>query len=81
MKKLKLQLRLEQVLKITKEEWNILCSYGYTDRFYMFDDVASWQQGQLEAIMEEEQIEMELGEPLWEGNDKNVIIDIMYRQY
>jgi serine/threonine protein phosphatase PrpC len=64
-------------LKLTEKEFLILASYGYTDQ-YSGGDVKQFQQLMLESMMEEEGMEDEYG-PIWEGNDKNILINIFNR--
>ena len=42
-------------------------------------DVKQWQSRMMEAMMEEEGIEMEIGEPLRRPGDKNKLISIFNR--
>ncbi len=64
-------------LKLTEKEFLILASYGYADQ-YSGGDVKQFQQLMLESMMEEEGMEDEYG-PIWEGNDKNILINIFNR--
>lgn len=72
---------LMTTLRLTEKEWDTLANYGYCDHFGMVgrDTVASWQNWMREAMMEEEGMEAELGEPIWQGNDKNILISILNR--
>jgi len=65
-------------LQLTEKEFMTLASYGYTDHF-SGGDIKQWQQRMLECMMEEEGMEEEFG-PIWEGNDKNILINIFYRK-
>jgi hypothetical protein len=67
-------------LKLTKKEFNLLADYAYCDRFDpTTQSVSEWQRSQLEAMMEEEGMEAEYGEPMWNPGDKNKLISIFYR--
>ena len=71
---------LTEALSLTEKEFDLLASYAYCDRFNPEEQtVSEWQRNQLEAMMEEEGIQAELGEPLWEPGDKNKLISIFYR--
>lgn len=71
---------LKKELNITDKEFDLLANYAYSDRFNPnTQSVKEWQRNQLEAMMEEEGMEAELGEPMWEPGDKNKLMDIFYR--
>jgi len=64
-------------LRLTEKEFLTLASYGYADH-YTGGDIKQWQQQMIESMMEEEGMEEEYG-PIWEGNDKNILINIFNR--
>ncbi len=67
-------------LNLTDKEFSVLADYGYCDQFILGQmTVPQWQSRMKEAMMEEETMEMELGEPLWNPGDKNIIINILNR--
>jgi len=71
---------LVKELNLTEKEFSVLADYAYCDRFNPnTQSVSEWQQRQKESIMEEEMMEMELGESLWRPGDKNIIINILNR--
>ena len=71
---------LKKELNITDKEFDLLANYAYSDRFNPdTQSVSEWQQSQLEAMMEEESMEAELGEPMWRLGDKNKLMNIFYR--
>ena len=68
---------LTEELNLTEKEFNLLANYAYCDQFdSKTQSVNEWQQRQLEAMMEEEGMEAELGEPMWEPGDKNKLMNI-----
>jgi hypothetical protein len=72
---------LMKSLNLTDKEFSLLADYAYCDRFNPKDQtVSQWQQRQIEAVMEEEGIEQEIGEPLWRPGDKSKLISIFYRK-
>jgi hypothetical protein len=71
---------LTEELNLTEKEFNLLANYAYCDQFdSKTQSVNEWQQRQLEAMMEEEGMEEECGEPMWEPGDKNKLMNIFYR--
>ncbi len=70
---------LTDALNLTKKEFDTLASYAYCDMMRKDQTVEEWQRERLEGMMEEEGIEQELGEPLWEPGDKRICMDIFYR--
>lgn len=71
---------LVKELNLTQEEFSILADYAYCDHFIPSEmTVQQWQGRMLEAMMEDETLEMELGEPIFKPGDKSTIIDILYR--
>lgn len=77
--KSKLQIIFEKELNVTADEWSALINYGYADQYYGCDDILQWQRKMREAMMEDEGLEMELGEYIFLGNDKNLIINVLNR--
>ena len=73
------QLLLEKELNITQREWSVLCDYGYADQLFVSSSVQHWQSRMKEAMMEDEMMEMELGESLFNPGDKNTIINVLNR--
>ena len=72
---------LTEALNLTEKEFDLLADYAYCDRFSPKEQtVSQWQGQQLEAMMEEEGIEADIGEPLWNPGDKDKLISIFYRQ-
>lgn len=43
------------------------------------ETIPEFQNFLREAMMEDEGLEAELGESVWQGNDKNILINIMNR--
>jgi hypothetical protein len=71
---------LTKELGLTEKEFGVLADYAYCDQFIPGEmTVQQWQSRMKEAMMEEETMEMELGEPLWNPGDKNIIINILNR--
>lgn len=71
---------LTKELNLTEKEFSVLADYGYCDQFIPGQmTVQQWQSRMKEAMMEEEMIEMELGESLFNPGDKNTIINILNR--
>ena len=70
---------LTEALNLTEAEFRLLADYAYCDMIRKDQSVADWQRERLEGMMEEEQMEYELGEPMWRPGDKNKLIDIFYR--
>ena len=70
---------LTESLNLTKKEWETLADYAYCDYMREGQTVSEWQRERLESMMEEEGIEQELGEPLWEPGDKERCIKVFYR--
>jgi hypothetical protein len=71
---------LTEALNLTEKEFSTLADYAYCDMMRTDQTVEQWQRERLEGMMEEEGIEQELGEPLWEPGDKDICINIFYRQ-
>ncbi len=71
---------LTEALNLTEKEFGVLADYAYCDMMRKDQTVEDWQRERLEGMMEEEGIEQELGEPLWNPGDKNICIDIFYRK-
>jgi hypothetical protein len=72
---------LTQALGLTEKEFSTLADYAYCDQFVPSQmSVAQWQSRMKEAMMEEEQMEQELGESLWNPGDKRILMNILYRQ-
>jgi len=71
---------LTEALNLTEKEFSTLADYAYCDMMRKDQTVEEWQRERLEGMMEEEGIERELGEPLWEPGDKDICINIFYRQ-
>ncbi len=71
---------LTEALNLTEKEFSTLADYAYCDMMRKDQTVEEWQRERLESMMEEEGIERELGEPLWEPGDKDICINIFYRQ-
>jgi hypothetical protein len=72
---------LTEALGLTEKEFNTLADYAYCDQFDpASQSVKEWQSRMLEAMMEEEGMEAELGEPLWAPGDKRILMNIFYRQ-
>jgi len=70
---------LTEALNLTDAEFELLADYAYCDMMRKDQTVEDWQRERLEGMMEEEQMEHELGEPMWRPGDKNKLIDIFYR--
>ncbi len=72
---------LVEGLKLTEKEFDVLASYAYADHFGMAgrETIPEFQNFLREAMMEDEGLEAELGESVWQGNDKNILINIMNR--
>lgn len=72
---------LTQALSLTEKEFSTLADYAYCDHFDPRNQtVSQWQSWMREAMMEEEGMEMELGESLWNPGDKQILMSILYRQ-
>lgn len=72
---------LTQALGLTEKEFSTLADYAYCDQFDPTrQTVSQWQSRMKEAMMEEEGMEMELGESLWNPGDKQILMNILYRQ-
>ena len=64
---------LTKELGLTEKEFGVLADYAYCDQFIPGEmTVQQWQSRMKEAMME-------LGEPLWNPGDKNIIINILNR--
>ena len=70
---------LTEALNLTDAEFELLADYAYCDMMRKDQTVEEWQRERLEGMMEEEGIEQELGEPLWNPGDKRICMDIFYR--
>lgn len=71
---------LTQELNLTPREFDTLADYGYCDHFVPGEmTVQQWQGRMKEAMMEDEMMEMELGESLFKPGDKGIIIRILNR--
>lgn len=69
---------LVKELNLTEKEFSILADYGYCDQFIPGQmTVQQWQSRMKEAMMEEETMEMELGESIFRPGDKRTIINIL----
>ena len=77
---MKTKQELTQALNLTGKEFGLLADYAYCDQFMPGGDVKQWQSRMKEAMMEEEGIEMEIGEPIWRPGDKDKLISIFNRQ-
>ena len=77
--KLSVKKILTESLNLTEKEWETLANYAYSDYMREGQTVSEWQRERLESMMEEEGIERELGEPLWEPGDKERCIKVFYR--
>ena len=66
-------------LQVSESEWEALCNYGYADHYNPDETLQQWQFKMREAMMEDEGMEIELGESIFEGNDKNLIINVLNR--
>ncbi len=68
-------------LKLTEKEFDILASYAYADHFGSVGraTIPEFQNWMRRAMLEEEGMEAELGEPIWQDNDKNVLMNILNR--
>ncbi len=65
-------------LKLSEKEFSVLADYGYCDHFIPSQmTVQHWQNRMKEAMMEDEGMEMELGEPIFRPGDKNIIIRVL----
>jgi len=72
---------LTEALNLNGKEWNALANYAYCDRFNpKTQTIEEWQDRQKEAMMEEEQMELELGESMWEPGVKGMLISIFNRK-
>ena len=69
----------EKELNVTSKEWNALANYGYVDHYHPDETIQHWQMKMREAMMEDENFEMESGEKIFKGNDKNLIINVLNR--
>ena len=67
---------IQSELKLTDSQFNTLAEYGYCDMIMEHETVKEWQYRMREAMMEEEGMEEELGEPIWEPGHKNILINI-----
>ena len=76
---MKVKEQLTQSLNLTTEEFNLLADYAYCDQFIPGGDIKQWQSRMKEAMMEEEMMEMEIGESIWRPGDKSKLIDIFNR--
>lgn len=71
---------LTKELNLTKKEFDTLADYAYCDHFVPGEmTVQQWQNRMKEAMMEDEMLEMELGESIFETGDKSRIISILNR--
>ena len=71
---------LTKELNLTKKEFDTLADYAYCDHFIPGQmTVQQWQNRMKEAMMEDEMLEMELGESISEAGDKSRIISILNR--
>ena len=72
---------LTEGLKLTEKEFDLLASYAYADHFGAVgrETIPEFQNWMRQAMMEEEGMEVELGEPIWQGNDKDVLMNILNR--
>ena len=71
---------LTKELNLTKKEFDTLADYAYCDHFIPGQmTVQQWQNRMKEAMMEDEMLEMELGESIFEAGDKSRIISILNR--
>lgn len=67
-------------LNLTKKEFDTLADYAYCDHFVPGEmTVQQWQARMKEAMMEDEMLEMETGERIFEAGDKSRIISILNR--
>jgi len=65
-------------LNLSEKEFSVLADYGYCDQFIPGQmSVKQWQSRMKEAMMEDEMVEMELGEPIFRPGDKDTIIGIL----
>lgn len=71
--------QLTEALGVTEKEWDVLSSYAYTDMWRPGQSIQEWQRERLEGMMEEEQMEQELGESIWEPGDKRICMNVFYR--
>ena len=71
---------LTESLSLTKKEWDTLANYAYCDYMREGQTVSEWQRERIESMVEEEFIEQDMGEPLWEPGDKDICIRIFYRK-
>jgi len=71
---------LTNELNLTEREFNTLANYAYCDHFVPGEmTVQQWQGRMREAMMEDEMLEMELGESVFNPGDKSTIISILNR--
>ena len=71
---------LTEGLNLTEKEFSILADYAYCDHFIPGQmTIQQWQSRMKEAMMEDEMLEMELGESIFEAGDKSRIISILNR--
>ncbi len=71
---------LIKALNLTPKEWDTLANYAYCDYMREGQTVSEWQRERIESMVEEEFIEQEMGESLWEPGDKDICIRIFYRK-
>jgi len=72
------QAKLKRELKLTDKEHGALANYGLCDT-YDSGSVSKWQQQTKQEMLHFDQMEQELGESIFEGSDKRIIINILNR--
>ena len=71
---------LTSSLSLTEKEFGTLADYGYCDLFNPKQEtVSQWQHRMKQSMMEEEQIGLEEGISIWEGNDQSVLYRLFNR--
>jgi hypothetical protein len=69
---------LKKSLNLTDKEHMTLANYGLCDT-YDGGSVPTWQHQTMNEVKHFDQMEMELGEPVFEPGDKSIIISILNR--